>query len=251
MSGHSKWSQIKRQKGAADVKRGVTFGKLANAIIVAAKSGGDPSSNFSLKMAIEKAKSANMPKDNIDRAIKRGTGELGGTSIEEITYEAIGPDGIGIIVEAATDNKNRTSSEVRNILTKSGGKLTGTGAVAYNFKKMGKLLIKIEGSKEDLELKIIDSGVLDFKEQDDVLMVYTKPYELGQIKKNLEDQNIDIIEVNLIWEPTNNIKIDDKEKTLKIMEMMERLDNFDDVTAVYSNFEIINPSTQLGMKEAI
>ncbi len=141
MSGHSKWSQIKRQKGAADVKRGAIFSKLTNAIIIAARSGGDPNANFALKMAIEKARSASMPKENIDRAIKRGTGELGGAKIEEILYEAIGPRGIGILIEAATDNRNRTNAEIKNILNTHGGKLTGSGAASYQFERMGKLLI--------------------------------------------------------------------------------------------------------------
>lgn len=238
MSGHSKWSQIKRQKGAADVKRGAVFSKITNQIILASKSGGDPNSNFTLKMAIEKAKSANMPKDNIDRAIKRGTGELGGANIEEITLEAIGPENIGIIIEAATDNKNRTNAEIRNILTKYNGKLAGSGAVTYNFQKMGKLLVKVKENRDDLELKVIDAGASDFEEQDDSLVVYTKPNELGAVKKNLDEQKIDIIEFSLTWEPINTIKIDDKEKALKIIEIMDKLDNLDDVTAVYSNFEI-------------
>src|SRR3990172_3732470 len=131
MSGHSKWSQIKRQKGAADVKRGAVFSRLANAVIIAAKQGGgNPDSNFSLKMAIEKAHADSMPKENIERAIKRGTGELAGAVVEEVLYEVIGPSGIGILIEAATDNKNRTSSEIKNILTKFSAKLAGSGAVS-------------------------------------------------------------------------------------------------------------------------
>lgn len=172
MSGHSKWSQIKRQKGAADLKRGAIFSKLTNAIILAAKNGGDPEANFVLRMAIEKARAASMPKENIDRAVKRGTGELGGTKIEEILYEAIGPNSIGILIEAATDNRNRTNSTIKNIISSFGGKLAGSGAVTYQFERMGRLSIDLQGKdREKLELQVIDVGAIDFDEQGDILAV--------------------------------------------------------------------------------
>ena len=239
MSGHSKWSQIKRQKGAADIKRGAVFSKLTNAVILAAKNGGDPNANFQLKMAIEKARAASMPKENIDRAIKRGTGVLGGAKIEEVLYEGIGPSGIGVLIEAATDNRNRTSSKVKSILSSYGGKLAGSGAVTYQFEKMGKFLIDLAGkNQEELELRIIDAGASDFEEQEDVLAVYTKPNELEIVKKAVESQGIEIREPTLTWEPKNMINISNKSDADKILKLMEILDNLDDVTAIYSNFDL-------------
>jgi len=240
MSGHSKWSTIKRQKGAADAKRGVAFGKLTNAVILAAKQGGgDPSANFSLKMAIEKAKAANMPKENIDRAIKRGTGELGGAIIEEVLYEAIGPVGVGIIIEAATDNRNRITPEIKSNLSKYGAKMASSGAVAYQFMKMGKLLVGLEGKdREEVELAAIDAGVEDFEEQDNSLAIFTKPNELEHVKKSLESAGLVIKESSLSWEPKDTIKIENKEEAQKVMNLMEILDEMDDVTNVYSNFDI-------------
>jgi len=247
MSGHSKWSQIKRQKGAADLKRGAAFSKLTNAIIIAARQGGDPNSNFQLKMAIEKARTASMPKETIDRAIKRGTGELAGAKVEEILYEAIGPSGIGILIEAVTDNRNRTNSEVKNVLTSFSGKLTGSGAVAYQFERMGKFLIDLSGkNREELELQIIDAGATDFEEQEDVLEIYTKPAELEIVKKAIEAQGIEIREPALTWEPKNTIEISDKNEAEKILKLMETLDILEDVIAVYSNFEI-SPTLEAGL----
>jgi YebC/PmpR family DNA-binding regulatory protein len=239
MSGHSKWSQIKRQKGAADIKRGAIFSKLTNAIILSARHGGDSEANFQLKMAVEKAREASMPKENIDRAIKRGTGELAGARLEEILYEAIGPGGIGILIEAATDNRNRTNSEIKNILANFSGKLTGSGAVSYQFEKMGKFLISLTGQNQDeLELQVIDAGAQDLEEQEESLAVYTKPNELEMVKKNLESQGINIKEAALIWEPKNLITIGDKVQAERILKLMERLEELDGVTVVYSNFDL-------------
>jgi YebC/PmpR family DNA-binding regulatory protein len=239
MSGHSKWSQIKRQKGAADVKRGATFSKLTNAIIVAAKNGGDPGSNFTLKMAIEKARSANMPKENIERSIKRGTGEEAGAQIAEVLYEAIGPGGVGIMIEAATDNKNRTTSTMKNILTTYGAKLASTGAVAYQFTKMGKLLVDAAGKdKEALELQIIDAGAEDFEDQDDAIAVYTKPNELEIVKRAIEKQGLSIKEATLSWEPKSLVQISEKQDASRILQLMEAIENMEEVTAVHANFDI-------------
>jgi len=239
MSGHSKWSQIKRQKGLSDVKRGAIFSKLTNAIILAAKGGGDPNANFALRMAIEKAREANMPKENIQRAIKRGTGELGGVKIEEVLYEAVGPSGIGILIEAATDNRNRTNSEVKNVLSSSGGKLAGSGAVTYQFERMGKFLIDLtDKNREELELQVIDAGAEDFEEQGEMLAVYTKAHELEMVKEALESQGITVKDPSLIWEPKSLISITDKSEAAKILKLMENLENLDGVTAVYANFDI-------------
>jgi YebC/PmpR family DNA-binding regulatory protein len=240
MSGHSKWSQIKRQKGAADVKRGQLFSKLTLPIILAARSGGgDPEANFSLKMAIERARTANMPKENIERAIERGTGKAGGTQIEEVLYEALGPAGISIIIEAATDNKNRTASEVKNTLAKFGGKLTGAGAASYLFSRMGKLLVDLTGkNSEEVEMVILNSGAEDFEEQDGAIAVYTAPNELEKVKKNLENSGIISKEALLSWEPKNTIAISDKATAQKIIELMDALDLLDEVSMVYSNFDV-------------
>jgi len=240
MSGHSKWSQIKRQKGAADVKKGASFSRLANAVIVAAKNGGgNPENNFSLKMAIEKAKAGSMPKENIERAIKRGTGELAGATVEEVLYEAIGPGNVGIIIEGVTDNKNRTAPEIKNLLQKFGGKLASAGAVSYHFKKMGKILIA-EGDKnsEELELMAIDAGAEDFDEHGRDLAVYTKPNELEQTKKTLEAQGLVIMEASLSWEPKDLVEIANEQEAHKILDLMQALEELDDVTGVYSNFNI-------------
>jgi len=239
MSGHSKWSQIKRQKGAADVKRGAIFSKLTNAIILTARNGGDPNSNFQLKMAIEKARAASMPKENIDRAIKRGTGEIAGAKVEEILYEGIGPLGIGILIEVATDNRNRTNSEVKNILSSHGSKLAGSGAVAYQFERMGKFLIDLsDKNREELELQLIDAGAEDFEEQGEALAIYTKANELEIVKKQIETQGIEVKNPSLTWEPKNTILISDKNEAQKILKLMEAIENMEEVTAVYSNFDL-------------
>lgn len=238
MSGHSKWSQIKRQKGAADVKRSAIFGKLTNAIIVAARLGGDQNANFGLKIAVEKARAANMPKENIERAIKRGTGEIPGEKLEEVLYEAIGQGGTGIMVEAITGNKNRTTSEIKNLLSRYGGKLVNPGAVAYQFEKMGKILVETTGqNREELELSLIDIGALDFEEQDDSLAIYTKPQELAKIKKDLE-KKLTVKESGLSWEPKSLVAISDKAEAQKILTLMENLDSIDEVTGVYANFDL-------------
>lgn len=241
MSGHSKWSQIKRQKGVADLKRGQVFGKLTNAIISAARTGGDPNTNFTLKMAIEKARSADMPKENIERAIKRGNGELGGAQIQDVLYEVIGPQNIGIMIEAVSDNKNRTTSEIKNALNKFGAKLADPGAVAYQFEKMGKLLVDLENAdRENIELVAIDAGAEDFEEQDESLAVYTKPHELEIVKKAFEEKGLVLKETNLTWEPKNLITISDESVAQKILALMEALDNLDDVTAIHANFDLLS-----------
>ena len=240
MSGHSKWSQIKRQKGAADVKRGATFSHLTNAIIIAAKQGGgNPEANFSLKMAIEKAKAGSMPKENIERAIKHGTGELAGAAVEEVLYEIIAPSGIGILVEAVTDNKNRTTPEVKNILQKFGAKLASAGAVAYHFNKMGKIVVDLKDkNREEAELAAIDAGAEDFDEHNEDLAIYAKPSELKLVKESLESKDFAIKEAGLSWEPKDTIEINNKDQAQKILNLMHALDALDDMTGVFANFNI-------------
>lgn len=239
MSGHSKWSTIKRQKGAADVKRSASFSKLANAIIIAAKQGGgNPDANFSLKMAVEKAKAASMPKENIERAIKRGTGEIAGAAIEEALYETIGPFNTGLIIEVTTDNKNRTTPEVKNILSKFGAKFASSGAVSYQFNKLGKILVELDNNQEEAELAAIDAGSEDFTELDGALAIFTKPTELDQVRKEIESQGFKVQEAKLSWEPKDLIIIEDKEQAEKLTNLVKALDEMDDVTAVYTNFDI-------------
>lgn len=240
MSGHSKWSTIKRAKGAADVKKSANFSRLANAIIVAAKNGGgNLDSNFTLKMAVDKARVGLMPKENIERAIKRGTGELAGAAIEEVMYEAIGPHGTGLLIEAATDNKNRITPEIKNTLTKFGAKFASSGAVAYQFNKLGKIIVDLTGKdREEAELAAIDAGSEDFAEFGDDLAIFTKPTELDKVRKSLEEQGMTIKEVVLSWEPKDTIDIDDKESAERLMNLVDTLEDLDDVHGVFVNFDI-------------
>lgn len=240
MSGHSKWSKIKRAKGASDVKKSASFSRLANAVIVAAKNGGgNPDNNFSLKMAIDKAKAGSMPKENIERAIKRGTGEIGGAAIEEALYEAIGPDGTGFLIEVATDNKNRITPEIKTTLTKSGAKFASTGAVNYQFNHVGRIVVDLKGrDREEAELAAIDAGSEDFAEDGDNLAIFTKPTELAVVQKHLLEQGFEICEVGLSWEPKDVIKITDKELAERLINLIDTLEELDDVTGVHVNFDI-------------
>jgi YebC/PmpR family DNA-binding regulatory protein len=238
MSGHSKWSQIKRQKGAADVKRGAVFSRLANAIIVAAKTGGDPNTNFTLKMAIEKARAENMPKENIERAIARGTGESGGAEIFETLYEIIAPHNIGIIVNAVTDNKNRTTSELKNVAQKNNGKLASSGSVTYQFKKSGKITIDTQKhDRDDIELLAIDAGAEDIIDCEDAIIIFTKPNELEQVKKNLERQDVAIKDAGLSYEPINIVKLNSKDAET-IINLIKNIESLEDVNEVFTNFDL-------------
>lgn len=240
MSGHSKWASIKRSKGAADVKRGATFTKLANAITVAARQGGGGAeSNFKLRLAIEKARQANMPKDNMERAIKRGTGELGGAKIEDIIYEAYGPGGIALMIEAASDNRNRTTAEVKSILNKYGGKLAGSGAVTYQFKQRGVISLEVgDKSIEEAELAVIDAGAQDFEEQAGIILVYSEPKETERVRSVLETSGLKATDTALSWEPTTTIEISDEKVAKQVLRLTESLESLDDVTAVSGNFDI-------------
>ncbi|PIZ00135.1 YebC/PmpR family DNA-binding transcriptional regulator [bacterium (Candidatus Howlettbacteria) CG_4_10_14_0_8_um_filter_40_9] len=242
MSGHSKWASIKHKKGAADAKKGKVFTKIAANIYSAARQGGgDADKNFRLRLAIDQAKAANMPSANIDRAIKKGTGELGGAAVEEILYEGYGPSGTAILIEAATDNRNRTSGEVRTAFTKSGGSLGESGSVGYLFEKKGQVQLaasKQELKGEDLELAIIDSGAEDFEENDEEILIYTKPNELMQVVKYLKDSGVKVDSAELTYIPKTEVNIDDKEKAKKVLNLMDTLEDLDDVLNVSSNFNI-------------
>lgn len=240
MSGHSKWAQIKRQKGVADVKKGKAFSQLSKMITIVAKNGGDPDFNPSLRIAIEKAKKENMPTDNIERAIKKGAGELEGNAIEEVLYEAYGPGGIALIIEAATDNSNRTVSEIKHILSRNNGVVGETGSVKWMFNHLGYLEIdkrRLEISESDLESAIIDSGAEDFNFQGSIITVYTKPANLYKTKDNLEKRGIKISETGFEWKAKNKIKIEDEKVNKQIEKLFEELEEQEDIGEVHSNLE--------------
>jgi len=239
MSGHSKWHNIQVRKGAQDKKRANLFTKLARAITVAAREGGDnPETNLKLRLAIEKAKQASMPKENIQRAILRGSGKGGeGEELLEVTYEGKGPGNIDIIVECLTDNKNRTASEIKHIFSKNGGNLVSPGSVSWNFQQKGFLEIDPqEKDKEETILEIMELDIEDIEETNGILNIYTKPKDLEKIKKELEERGLKIEKAELILDPQNTIKLDEKtsEQALKLL---QALDDYDDTQNVYTNME--------------
>ncbi|EKE21954.1 MAG: hypothetical protein ACD_7C00086G0006 [uncultured bacterium] len=246
MSGHSKWSSIKHKKGINDAKRANVFTKIARMIAIGAREGGgDLAVNFKLKMLVDKARSVNMPKDNIERAIKRGTGELkDGAIIEEVIYEAYlpirqagGPDKIGMLIKVATDNKNRTFGEVRNILTKNGGKIVTAGAISYMFNQVGEIEISVKkADKEDVEMKLIESGAEDFSIEDNTAWVYTKLSELKIVKENLERENFQIVNAQPTYVATQKKEITEAERE-KYENLLEKLDENDDVVEIYDDLE--------------
>lgn len=235
MAGHSKWAKIKRGKAVEDAKRGAVFTKLGNQIAVAARSGTDPTMNSTLAMVIEKAKSANMPAANIQRSIDR-VKDKNAAALEEVVYEAYGPGGIGIIVEAATDNKNRTFPEVRTALTKNGGTMADPGSVAFQFTRKG--VITVAGSGEDALLSVLDAGAEDAVEEDGEITVYTDQKELGKVRQAVKDAGLEVKEAELQYVPNNTIEVTDSEIERKIMNIMDAVDELDDVTSVHSNFDI-------------
>lgn len=240
MSGHSKWSQIKRQKGLNDKSKGKTFTKLGNAITIAVKQGGgvgDPSSNFRLRLAIDAARSSNMPKENIERAIKRAAGKEAG-DIEEVIYEGFAPGGVSVMVEAATDNSMRTTSEVKNIFNKSGANFGQPGSVAYQFKHVGKIVAKKSGKSFDEIFNIaVEGGAEDIEEIEDEAFIYTPIPSLTKIKDNLIAAGFEIMEADLVREPIVKVEETDEEKLSKIGRFIESLEELDDVQKVYTNLQ--------------
>jgi len=238
MSGHSKWATTKHQKARTDAKRSNLFTKLANNISVAARTGGDMEMNYSLRLAVDKAKAANMPKDNIERAIKRGTGELGGAQLENITYEIYGPSGSAILAEALTDNKNRTSADVKAILNKRGGKLASSGAVGYLFARRGVIAINVAESASqsdgDVEMIILDSGAEDYTESDGGFVIYTKPESLREVSEGLEKSGIEVVSKEITLEPKETVELSEEDSN-KVINLLEALDDLDDITEVNSN----------------
>ena len=240
MSGHSKWSQIKHKKGISDVKKGKIFSKLTRIITIATRQkGGDIETNSSLRMAAEKARSFNMPQENIERAIKKGTGEIEGVKFEEFLMEAYGPEGIALIIEGTTDNKNRTISEIKFLLSEHNGKMAQSGSVLWLFERRGQIsLLRDQKTKEEMELAAIDAGAEDLNWSDENnLEVYTRPEELEKVKKNLEKNNFPPVESSLVWSPKNKIKIDSDKTKEQLEKLFEKLEEHDDVNEIYSNQE--------------
>ena len=237
MSGHSKWATTKRQKAIVDAKRGAIFTKLANIITLAAKEkGGNPDINFTLRMAIDKAKAANMPKDNIERAIKRGTGELAGEQIEELYYEGIGPANTQFIIKSLTDNKNRSASNIRHIFSKYGGSLS---TVMWNFEKKGVIRISDLGFRiSDLELELIDAGADDILEEEEGITIFTKVEDLQKVKNFLDEKNIKTESAEIEYVPKEEIKLESENDKEKVEKFIEELEDCEDVSDYYINVVI-------------
>lgn len=242
MAGHSHWANIKHTKAKEDARRAKLFTKLVREITVAAREGGgDPEFNFNLRMAIEKAQDANMPKENIERAIKRGTGELEGVNLEEIVYEGYGPNGIALLIHTVTDNKNRTVSELRSTLNDRGGSMAEAGGVAWQFERKGYIALTPDGTDEMTIFEAaVEAGAEDVEFTDDLIEIYVKPKDLEAVQKALEDADIPSKDARLTMVPKGTtMKLDAKE-TLRVMRLIDALEDLDDVQEVYSNLEISN-----------
>ncbi len=239
MSGHSKWASIKHKKAATDAKRGKLFSKIAKEIIIAAKmGGGDPGTNARLRTAIGTAKSARMPNDNIERAIKRGTGEIEGASYEELTYEAYGHGGVAILIEALTDNKNRTAADVRLTITRKNGNLASSGSVAWIFNKVGMIRITKEACNEDTAFAIAtEAGADDFEAQNDAFEITTSPDSFEAVKAAFEEKEIEMELAEITFIPKNTVKVEGKEAK-QVLALIEALEDIEDVQNVYANFDI-------------
>jgi YebC/PmpR family DNA-binding regulatory protein len=241
VSGHSKWSSIKHKKGAADSKRGQLFSKLSRAIIVAAKEGGpDPAANLALQNAIEKARSYSMPKENIERAIAKGSGaDADASSFETVVYEGYGPEGVAVLVEAVTDNRNRTASEVRHAFTKHGGNLGTTGAVAWQFERRGVVVVLADGADEDsLVMAAAEAGADDVERDGSGFVVTSAPEALSSVRQALEDAGLTVESVELAMVPKTTVAVSDESTARRIVGLVEGLEDTEDVQDVYANFDI-------------
>jgi YebC/PmpR family DNA-binding regulatory protein len=239
MSGHSKWSTIKHKKAAADAKRGKVFTRLAREITIAAREGGgDPNTNFRLRLVVDKAKAANMPKENIERAVKRGTGELKGEELAEVTYEGYAPNGVALLVQVLTDNRNRTVADIRRILTRQGGALADAGAVAWQFDRKGYIGITPDGVDEDAIFEVtVEAGAEDVVFGDDLIEVYAELEHFQGVRQALEDAGIQFETAELAMIPKTTMQLSEKE-TLQVMGIIDALEELDDVQQVYSNLDI-------------
>lgn len=238
MSGHNKWSSIKHKKGAADAKRGKIFSKLIKEITLAARlGGGDPSGNARLRTVLDKARAANMPKDNVERAIKKGTGELGGAEFEEVTFEGYGPAGVAVLVETLTDNRNRTVAELRHMFEKGGGNLGAAGCVGWMFTKRGVLTFDKSVSEDDLMETALEAGAEDIKNEDDIITVVTDPASFEAVKNACEAKGLKYLEAEVGMIPQNTVKLD-HDAAEKMLKLMNALEDHDDVQNVFANFDI-------------
>ncbi len=238
MSGHSKWSTIKHKKAAQDAKRGKLFTRLAREITIAARSGGDPETNFSLRLAVDKAKAANMPKDNIERAIKRGTGELKGEELFEVMYEGYAPHGVALLIQALTDNKNRTVADIRRVLTRQGGTMAEAGSVAWQFERKGYIAIEPDGVDPDAVFEVaVEAGAEDVIFGDDMIEIYALVEDFQAVRQALADAGITVESAELSMVPKTMMQLGEKE-TLQVMGVIEALEELDDTQQVYSNLDI-------------
>ncbi len=238
MSGHSKWSTIKHKKAATDAKRGKIFTRLNKELTVAAREGGgDPESNVRLRLAIDKAKASNMPKDNIERAIKRGTGELEGGELEEIVYEGYAPYGVGVLIEVVTDNRNRAIAEVRHVFNKQGGNMAEAGAVSWQFTRKGYINISEDIDQDEIFLVAADAGADDVTFEDGVAEVYTSIDDLQDVRGALEEAGFQLGDVSVIYDPNNPLELGSSE-ALQVMKLVEILEDLDDVQNVYTALDI-------------
>jgi YebC/PmpR family DNA-binding regulatory protein len=250
MSGHSKWSTIKRKKAATDAKRGQLFTKIARELAAAAREGGgDPRDNFRLRLVTDKAKQANMPKDSIERAIKRGTGELKGETLEEVMYEGYAPHGIALLLPTLTDNRNRAVAEIRRILNRTGGKMAQSGAVSYLFEQQGFIIVEVgDMDPEELALLAIDEGAVDLNIEDNTVEIYTEPKDFQKVKEALEKREATLTTAELTMTPRAMTELTE-EDTFKIMRIIENLEELDDVQQVYSNL-YLTPEMVVQYEEA-
>lgn len=235
MAGHNKWSKIKRGKAVEDAKRGAVFTKIGNQIAIAARGGIDPATNSTLQMAIDKAKSANMPMSNIERAIAR-VADKSASQLQEVMYEGYGPGGVAVLVECATDNTNRTYPEVRNAFNKHGGSIAEKGSVAFQFSHKGVIIAKARG--DEFMLMALDAGAEDVSEDDDVSIIYTAQKDLAKVRDALKEAGIELEQAELSYEPNSMVKVSDEATIGKIERLMDALDELDDVSNTYTNFEV-------------
>jgi len=240
MAGHSKWANIKHRKGRADAARGKVFSRLAKEMTVAARlGGGDPDANINLRMLIGKSKAVNMPNDNIDRAIKKGTGELEGGQLEELVYEAYAPGGVGIIIEALTDNKNRAASEIKNVLTKNGANLAQQGAVSRSFQRKGQILISADAVEEDTLMDLVlEAGAEDMTREEDQFEVLTAPNDYMAVANAITEAGIETVSSEVTMIPDMPTAVSDKDQAEKLLRFVDLLEDLDDVQNVYPAFDI-------------